>query len=173
MTSNEKELNMPVPHVEDAEGGDDFIDGSAGTKPQLRFLCFFLGSELFGIETEKIAEVIDPLSVTTIPLAPPFVNGIAAHRGEIISLLNPKNLFKDSSSPIDGKKKWVVFNVNAGETQFAFPVDRIHEIMSFKVSGLRKTEAGSPVPMLGAVETASGTCNLMDISRLLSSLAVQ
>lgn len=173
MTHNEQELSIPVSHAGDAGDGNDFIDGSDGNNPQLRFLCFFLGSELFGIEAEKVAEVIEPLSVTIIPLGPPFVSGIAAHRGEIISLLNSKNLFKDTSSPVDGKKKWIVFNANPGETQFAFPVDRVHEIMSFNANGFRKTETGTSVPMLGAVETASGTCNLIDISRLFSSFAVQ
>ena len=73
------------------------LRGQAGTGksagPQLSFLAFCHGAQMYGIPVSEIIEV-GPLSdYTPVPGAPSFVPGVIHWRGAIISLLDLVKLF--------------------------------------------------------------------------------
>ncbi len=49
---------------------------------------FYLGNEFFGIEVEKVQEVIRYQEMTRVPLAPPVVKGLINLRGQIVTALD-------------------------------------------------------------------------------------
>lgn len=53
-----------------------------------QFCTFFLNSLFFGIEVEKVQEVIRYQNMTRLPLAPPMVTGLINLRGEIVTALD-------------------------------------------------------------------------------------
>ena len=54
-----------------------------------RKLCtFHLGGLLFGIAAEQVQEVLRPLPITPLPLAPPDVAGLINLRGQIVPALD-------------------------------------------------------------------------------------
>src|SRR6266849_6630973 len=52
-------------------------------QPQ-QFCTFYLENYLFGIELLKVQEVLQPLALTEVPLAPIAVRGLMNLRGQII-----------------------------------------------------------------------------------------
>ena len=57
--------------------------------PQTRRFCtFFLDNLLFGVELQGVQEVLGPLEVTRLPLAPPMVAGLVNLRGQIITAVD-------------------------------------------------------------------------------------
>ena len=50
-----------------------------------QFCTFFLDEYLFGVELEKVQEVIRYLEVTEIPLAPDVISGLMNLRGQIVT----------------------------------------------------------------------------------------
>lgn len=57
--------------------------------PKKRKLCtFFLDETLFGIEVEKVQEVVRHLEMTRVPLAPPVVGGLINLRGQIVTTID-------------------------------------------------------------------------------------
>jgi purine-binding chemotaxis protein CheW len=49
-----------------------------------QFCTFYLGKLLFGVQLEKVQEVIRYLEITQIPLAPRVVSGLMNLRGQIV-----------------------------------------------------------------------------------------
>jgi purine-binding chemotaxis protein CheW len=49
-----------------------------------QYCTFYLDGLLFGIESQRIQEVIRDLELTSVPLAPPSVSGLMNLRGQII-----------------------------------------------------------------------------------------
>jgi purine-binding chemotaxis protein CheW len=53
-----------------------------------QYCTFYLDGLLFGIESQKIQEVIRSLELTSVPLAPPMVSGLMNLRGQIVAALD-------------------------------------------------------------------------------------
>ena len=53
-----------------------------------KFSTFYLDGLLFGIEVEKIQEVLNYQEITPVPLAPPVVLGLINLRGQIITAVD-------------------------------------------------------------------------------------
>lgn len=53
-----------------------------------KFSTFYLDDFLFGIEVEKIQEVLGYQDITPVPLAPPMVLGLINLRGQIITAMS-------------------------------------------------------------------------------------
>ncbi len=65
-----------------------------------KYTIFTVAGEEFGIELEKIVEIIKPQKTTPIPRVPVFINGIINLRGSVIPLMDlRKRLGVESSSP--------------------------------------------------------------------------
>jgi len=53
-----------------------------------QFCTFLLGDHLFGIEVEKVQEIIRQGEITPVPLAPRAVRGLINLRGEIVAVID-------------------------------------------------------------------------------------
>jgi len=53
-----------------------------------RLATFTIDGEAFGVDVGRVREVVRPLEVTPIPLAPPEVAGLINLRGEIVTALD-------------------------------------------------------------------------------------
>jgi purine-binding chemotaxis protein CheW len=56
-------------------------------------LCLLeVGSQLFGIDTCKIREVLGKRAVDRVPLAPAFIGGVVAYRGDVLTTVSARAL---------------------------------------------------------------------------------
>jgi purine-binding chemotaxis protein CheW len=64
-------------------------------------VCSFVaGGQLFGVEVEKVQEIIRCYQVSSVPLAPPSVAGLINLRGEIVVALDlARRLELEATSP--------------------------------------------------------------------------
>lgn len=93
-----------------------------------RQLCtFFLETRFFGIEVEKVQEVIRYQLVTPVPLAPDVVRGLINLRGQIVTAIDLRRLLQvgdrsDERLPIN-----IVIQTRQGI--FSLLVDRIGDVL--------------------------------------------
>ncbi len=93
-----------------------------------RQLCtFFLETRFFGIEVEKVQEVIRYQLVTPVPLAPEVVRGLINLRGQIVTAIDLRRLLQvgdrsDERLPIN-----IVIQTRQGI--FSLLVDRIGDVL--------------------------------------------
>lgn len=65
---------------------------SSVTEP-LKILTLGLGGEIFGIETERMREVLDLVPVTRIPNSRPFIKGLINVRGRVVTVTDLRTKF--------------------------------------------------------------------------------
>ena len=88
------------------------------------------------ISSTTVLEVVHPLPVAALPNAHAWISGIAAFKGEVVAVINLKKILGISESAVNGKAKLVILRANAKETQFAIPVDSMHELLSISLESI-------------------------------------
>jgi purine-binding chemotaxis protein CheW len=64
-----------------------------------QFCTFFLEGLYFGVEVQKVQEVIRYQEMTRVPLAPPMVSGLINLRGQIVTALDMRRRLKLGQRP--------------------------------------------------------------------------
>lgn len=54
----------------------------------VQLATFFLGEELFGVNTLHVQEILNYQEVTSVPLAPDYVKGLINLRGQIVTVID-------------------------------------------------------------------------------------
>jgi len=122
---------------EDAERGEDEpapgpagIAGEATTQSgeETRVLEFELDGERYCLDIEYVEEIVEQETVTRVPNTPAFVEGVVDLRGQITTIVNPKEVLeKDDREASD---LIVVFDTETFEDQghVGWVVDDVHQV---------------------------------------------
>lgn len=88
-----------------------------------QYATFWLGSGLYGIEVERVREVLRTQDITKVPLAPATVAGLINLRGQVVTTIDLRERLRLEAADAEAQRMLVVVLV-AGEST-AFLVDRI------------------------------------------------
>lgn len=94
----------------------------------LRFLTLFLEGEHYGIEVERVREIVAWAKITRIPKAPPYIRGVMNLRGNIIPVLDLRARFSLPRREVDIFTSIVVVLVEG--ISLGLMVDRVDEVIS-------------------------------------------
>ena len=77
-----------------------------------KFVTFFLGSDEFGFEIEKVREIIGLIGITPVPQVPEYVKGVINLRGQIIPVVDLRQRFgmPEVETSRDTWSSWSVHN---------------------------------------------------------------
>ena len=100
----------------------------------MEVLTFYLEEEPYGIDVRNIVEIVEKLEPVKVPLSPPYVEGIANLRGEIVPIVNLKKRFGAKKS---GGQYIVVIILHKGE-KVGIMIDRISGIQNVQETELKK-----------------------------------
>ena len=92
-----------------------------------QFCTFFLDDRFFGVDVEKVQEVIRYQVITPVPLAPPVVRGLINLRGQIVTAVDLRRLLQVEDT-LEGRLPInIVFQTWQGI--FSLLVDRIGDVL--------------------------------------------
>src|SRR5690348_1278092 len=111
---------------------------TAGDEQQL--VVFQLGAELYGVEIARVHEIIRLQTVTRVPRAPAFVEGVINLRGKVIPVVDLRRRFGLPMAEHTRSSRIVV--VEIGEQVVGVVVDAVSEVL--RVNGAT-VEPPSPV----------------------------
>src|ERR1700675_2650071 len=94
---------------------------------QHQFCTFYLDKLLFGIELQKVQEVMRYLEMTAIPLAPDVVSGLMNLRGEIVTAIDLRRRLELPARPDDMLPMNVVIRYADGAVSLL--VDEIGDVV--------------------------------------------
>jgi len=100
----------------------------------MEVLTFYLEEEPYGIDVRNIVEIVEKLEPVKVPLSPPYVEGIANLRGEIVPIVNLKKRF---GAKISGGQSIVIIILHKGE-KVGIMIDRISGIQNIQETELKK-----------------------------------
>jgi purine-binding chemotaxis protein CheW len=121
---------------------------------QQQFSTFFVDRLFFGVEVEKVQEVLRHQEMTRVPLAPPVVRGLINLRGQIVTALDLRHRLELTEAPPDRLPMNVVIRtadgpvsllvddigdvVEAGEDTFEHPPDTLNQSARALIRGVHK-----------------------------------
>jgi purine-binding chemotaxis protein CheW len=98
------------------------------------FLIFRLGTQSFGLPAMAVEEITRlPDTLTRLPRAPGFVEGVMNLRGRAIPVIDQRKRFGEEA-PVDRRRRAIV--IRMGALQAAFVVDEVAEIRRLPVTML-------------------------------------
>jgi purine-binding chemotaxis protein CheW len=92
----------------------------------MKFAIFKIGQEDFGIEIDKVVEILNTQKVYTLPELPDFLSGVITVRGEVVPLLDLRRRFGIAAA----EAKELIIIVRYDVEKIGLLVDEIQEIIS-------------------------------------------
>ena len=92
-----------------------------------QFCTFFLDNHYFGIEVEKVQEVLRFQDMTYVPLAPEVVRGLINLRGQIVTAIDTRRRLELPPRPKDKLPMNVI--IRADDGAMSLLVDEIGDVL--------------------------------------------
>jgi purine-binding chemotaxis protein CheW len=93
---------------------------------RMKFAIFKIGQEDFGIEIDKVVEILNTQKVYSLPELPDFLSGVITVRGEVVPLLDLRKRFGIAAA----ETKELIIIVRYDIEKIGLLVDEIQEIIS-------------------------------------------
>lgn len=136
----------------------------------IKYLKFKVDEQDFGIEIEKVVEIVGNQEIIFIPELPTYSKGIINLRGKIIPIIDMRLRLKKNDLIIDNCMYIVVVEIK--ELLVGFIVDKVDEIISLEKSQIspppRVTFEYSDYFVSGIGEIESKIITLLDLDKLLT-----
>jgi len=134
------EAAMATSSVESTEGGARAAmeEGSTQSEEVVRVLEFALGEEYYCLDIEYVEEIVKRSAVTRVPNTPDFVDGVVDLRGQITTILEPKEMMNIES---EGEQNLIiVFDPEQFEEQGAvgWVVDEVRQVVPVAESDVNR-----------------------------------
>jgi purine-binding chemotaxis protein CheW len=124
--------------------------------PSKDLVGFLVGDVMYAVRIEVVREIVNPLTVVSLPRAPATVKGVADYRGDVVPVIDLRERFGLPPVEPSRRTKWIVLDVgqrSSGESGSRFAalvVDAMTEVFGLAGGELR------PAPPLGAGDDARG-----------------
>jgi purine-binding chemotaxis protein CheW len=140
-----------------------------------KYVVFHLDEKLYAVHSAQVAEVIGSLAVTALPFVSAWLAGIANLRGDIISVVDLRKLWKKTTAPESKSKLLVLRSPKGSNHRAAFIVDKLNEIVTLKSRDIEFSAAdfASSFPtFFGRARHKTQTLYLLDAENLFASLTL-
>ncbi len=83
--------------------------GTNEAGPSVQVVCFVVDDSLYAVDIMRIKEIIRPVPITRVPMAPSFVEGIVELRGAFLPLIDLRRRFGlDARAAGSERSKYVI-----------------------------------------------------------------
>lgn len=131
---------------------------------EVQIVSFLLGDEQFGLEIEKVKEIIRFPDIIKVPNVPYYIKGIISLRNTLMPIVDLRTKLNAGSDEITDSTRVVVVDING--TLMGLIVDRVYEVLrvskdtifqppqviisetSEKITGIARLEGGKRIIML-------------------------
>jgi purine-binding chemotaxis protein CheW len=110
------------------------------------FLSVSVGDEEYGVDIQRIREIIKVRAATEVPRAPNFVLGVISVRGRVLPVIDLRLRLRLAPSPSPPRAPRILV-VSKEDEQLGLQVDEVRHVVR-----LSDEEIEPPPPMLGGAE---------------------
>jgi purine-binding chemotaxis protein CheW len=137
----------------------------------VKLAAFRLADQEYAVDIMKIKEIVNPIPITRVPKAPPFIEGMIELRGSILPIVDLRKRFELPAPAFTRATKYV--NALFGEQVVGLVVDSVSEVLRVPRSQIRPAPAlvegdGSRY-ILGVYRRDQRIFLILDLDRILSS----
>jgi chemotaxis signal transduction protein len=135
-----------------------------------RLLVFRVGPERFALALTAVDEVIDAPSVQPLPDSAATMRGVAALRGELVSIFDPRPLLN-----VGGDAHGAVLLFERDGRRIGLAIDDVYDAITVEEADLRSvpgSEAADGV-LVGVVRRGSDLVAVLDAKALLDRVTME
>lgn len=133
----------------------------------MQVVVFKLKDEQFAVETSKVQNISESMTVTKVPKAPAYVKGLINLRGSVLSLLDI-NLLLDIGENEAAQQSTIILKLE--DDIIGISVDEVDEVLEADESALEKvTDEKSKEYIKGVINFKDRIVTLIDINKLLEN----
>jgi purine-binding chemotaxis protein CheW len=104
---------------------------------EIQLVVFKIGEEEFGVEINQVREIVKLVSITRMPKAPAFIEGVVNLRGQIITVID---LSRRLDLPSKGRSESTrIMVVEIGENTVGMIVDSVSEVLRLSSDDIEDT----------------------------------
>lgn len=120
-------------------------------------LEFKLGEETYCVSIDYVTEIVDIGDLTTVPNAPPHIEGVMDLRGRTTSIVDPKVVF-NLTGESDDARRIIVFDPDIVEDQGAagWLVDEVHQVVQVDADDVDDSPAQDDDSIHGVIKQDEG-----------------
>ncbi|MBC7325968.1 MAG: purine-binding chemotaxis protein CheW, partial [Moorella sp. (in: Bacteria)] len=89
----------------------------------MQHVVFFVGNEAYGVEIKYVQEILRVPGMVKVPRTPPYLEGLANLRGNILTVVNTSVRFGLEKQPLSDASRVIV--LDDGRKRLGFIVDRV------------------------------------------------
>lgn len=139
------------------------------TAQELQLVVFRLEGQTYALDIQQVLEITRPSTITAVPSAPDFVEGITNLRGQVIPLISlARRLGLGAGSK--GKANTRVLIVEAGGARAGLVVDEVSEVLRVSRENIKPPPAivvdAEAAYLQGVVLVGEDLVILLDAARL-------
>ncbi len=109
---------------------------STEVKTARQLVGFVIGNELFGVNILTVQEIIRDATITAIPDAPDFLEGVINLRGSIIPVIDLRKRLKLVQPAHLGTESWIIILTVEGRVT-GFMVDRVTKVLNVPADSIK------------------------------------
>ncbi|RKY40041.1 MAG: chemotaxis protein CheW [Candidatus Omnitrophota bacterium] len=103
---------------------------------EIQLVIFKIGKEEFGVNIHQVKEIVRLTSITPIPHAPKFIEGVVSLRGQILAVMDLAKRLELSSQPRSEKTRIIVVEVE--NNTVGMIVDEVTEVLRLPIDKIEK-----------------------------------
>ncbi|MBM7607872.1 two-component system chemotaxis response regulator CheV [Lysinibacillus composti] len=135
---------------------------------ELEIVEFEIANNKFGINVIKVKEIIQPIPVTFIPHAHPYVEGIIQLRGEVLPVVDMLKVLGIPNASYNAQQKYIVAEFNKQKVVFHVDnVTQIHRISWKDIERPSDMYQGGASQVIGVIKRSEHMILLLDFERIM------
>lgn len=142
-------------------------DQGKNTGKWRQFSTFYIAERLYGIEVTKVQEIVKPMEMTEVPLAPAHISGLINLRGQVATAIGIRQLF-GSEQGADDDLMNVVCNMDSH--LISLQVDKIGDVVEVDDAAFEPTPQTVPENtrrfLDGVYKTGDKILSIIDIDKI-------
>lgn len=145
--------------------------------PEIQIVSFLLGNEEFGLEIDKVKEIIRYPEIARVPNVPNYIKGIISLRERLMPIIDLRTRMEAGQEAVTESTRIMV--VDMDDTLMGLTVDRVFEVIRvplnviFPPPEVISSEAGARISGLARLDDGKRIVMLMDLKDLIVSKALQ
>ncbi len=136
-----------------------------------QFSTFYLDNKLYGIEVNRVQEVVRSMFMTTIPLAPDYVRGLINLRGQVATAIGLRQLFGFLDALPD---EFINIVCKLDGMLVSFQVDEISDVIEVSEKDFEPTPQTVPENirefMLGVYKVSNTLLSAINVDNIIKYL---
>jgi len=159
---------MPNVATESAKASEQ---ATASKYSDMQLVTFTLGQEEYGVDINKVREIIRLVEITKVPKAPAFVEGLINLRGSVVPIVDLRKRFDIPSAEDRNGMRIMVVDVN--QKTIGVVVDSVSEVLLLAGENIQDVPSTISSGVDGRFLQAVGKVNeklmqLLDLDRIFS-----